>query len=152
MRLSLFCLASIALAALVGCASPPPPAPANQLALQRQVADTERAFAKTMADRDLAAFASFLADEVVFFNGPTPIRGKAAVVTAWRPYFTSPTAPFAWTPEQVEVLPTGRLALSSGPVFAPDGKQVASFTSIWRLEAPGVWRIVFDKGCDCAPP
>ena len=31
---------------------------------------------------------------------------------------------------------------------------VATFTSVWRLEAPGTWRIVFDKGndvCDCAP-
>jgi len=30
--------------------------------------------------------------------------------------------------------------------------RVATFTSIWRMEAPGVWRIVFDKGnpeCDC---
>ena len=35
------------------------------------------------------------------------------------------------------------------------GKPVATFTSIWRLEAPGTWRIVFDKGndvCDCAKP
>ena len=44
-------------------------------------------------------------------------------------------------------------ASSSGPVFDPSGKQIATFSSIWRLEAPGVWRIIFDKGndvCDCA--
>lgn len=32
-------------------------------------------------------------------------------------------------------------------------EQVATFTSVWRLQAPGVWRVVFDKGndlCDCA--
>jgi len=26
------------------------------------------------------------------------------------------------------------------------GKPIARFNSIWRQEAPGVWRIVFDKG------
>jgi len=53
------------------------------------------------------------------------------------------------------VLDSGTLALSSGPVFDPDGKQIATFNSIWRLEAPGQWRIVFDKGsaaCNCASP
>jgi ketosteroid isomerase-like protein len=143
-------LAALGLATLVACASPPP-APAPTV-LQQQVADTERAFAKTMADRDLAAFATFLADETIFFNGPTPLHGKAAVVAAWTRFFDAPAAPFSWTPEQVEVLPSGTLALTSGPVFTPDGKKIASFMSIWRLEAPGVWRIIFDKGCACTAP
>jgi hypothetical protein len=50
------------------------------------------------------------------------------------------------------VLASGTLAISSGPVRDPSGKLVATFTSIWRQEAPGVWRIIFDKGndvCDC---
>jgi ketosteroid isomerase-like protein len=151
MRMTASCLAAGSLAALAACAAPPVAAPADLVVLQGQVAATERAFARTMADRDVATFASFIADEAVFFDGPTPLRGKAAVVAAWTPLFATPTAPFAWAPEQVEVLPSGTLALSSGPVFTPDGKRVASFTSIWRLEAPGVWRIVFDKGCDCVP-
>ena len=36
--------------------------------LKEQVRAAERAFAKTMADRDHAAFISFLADEAVFFG------------------------------------------------------------------------------------
>ena len=62
-------------------------------------------------------------------------------------------APFRWEPAQVEVLDSGALALSSGPVFDPAGTEVATFTSVWRRESPGVWRIVFDKGnaaCNCA--
>lgn len=118
-------------------------------ALQQQVRESERAFAKTMADRDAAAFSTFIADEAVFFDRSGAIRGKAAVIAAWKPYFEGPKAPFAWAPEQVEVLPSGTLAISSGPVFAPGGEKVASFTSIWRREASGVWQIVFDKGCNC---
>jgi ketosteroid isomerase-like protein len=118
-----------------------------------QVFATERAFAKTMADRDHAAFTSFLATDAVFFSGPEPRRGKQAVAEWWKRFYEQPQPPFSWEPERVEVLDTGTLALSTGPVHDPQGKLIATFTSIWRLEAPGTWRIVFDKGneaCDCA--
>lgn len=140
-------------ALLAGCAATAP-RPSNAV-LQQQVADAERAFAKTMADRDHDAFTTFLSDETVFFTGPKPVRGKAQVAAEWKRFFERPAAPFSWRPEQVEVLESGTLAISTGPVFDPQGKPVATFTSIWRLEAPGTWRIVFDKGsdaCDCAKP
>ena len=125
---------------------------ANTAELQKQVADTERAFARTMADRDFPAFVSFVSAEAVFFTGPQPLRGRQQVADGWKRFFEKPDAPFSWKPEQVEVLDSGTLASSSGPVFDPKGKQFATFSSIWRLEAPGVWRIIFDKGnevCDC---
>ena len=143
-------LALLSIAVLAACTTPmTKPSDAD---LRKQVADTERAFAKTMADRDHRAFAAFLSDETVFFTGPKPIHGKAQVAAAWKRFYEHPQAPFYWHPEVVEVLESGTLAISSGPVFDPSGKKFASFTSIWRLEAPGVWRVVFDKGnpeCDC---
>lgn len=123
--------------------------------LQKQVADTERAFAQTMAKRDFAAFAAFVSDEAVFFSGQAPLHGKAEVTAWWKKYYEKPDAPFSWEPGDVEVLPSGTLALSSGPVRNAQGKIVATFTSIWRLEAPGTWHIVFDKGnevCECGKP
>jgi ketosteroid isomerase-like protein len=141
------------LALLAGCATSlsPTAAPATDRAsLERAVRDTERAFARTMADRDHAAFAGFLSAEAVFFAGARALRGRDAVASAWKPFYDGPVAPFSWAPETVEVLDSGRLALSSGPVHDPAGKRIATFTSIWRQEAPGVWRIVFDKGCACA--
>ena len=140
----------VVMTACGGCAAPPPRPDLKELT--RQVADTERAFAKTMADRDQAAFATFLAPETIFFAGTKAFRGKQAVVDAWKRFYDGPAPPFSWKPETVEVLDSGTLALSSGPVLDQSGKHVATFTSIWRMEAPGVWRIVFDKGnevCDC---
>jgi len=141
---------AVVCAALSACATPPG---GSIDAAKAQVFATERAFAKTMADRDYAAFTSFLAVDAVFFSGPEPRRGKQAVADWWKRFYEKPQAPFSWEPERVEVLDSGTLALSTGPVRDPDGKLIATFTSIWRLDAPGTWRIVFDKGnevCDCA--
>ena len=121
-------------------------------ALAAQVRATETAFAASMANRDLAAFSALLADDAIFF-GRSALRGKAAVVEAWTPFFKEARAPFSWRPETVEVLESGTLALTSGPVFDPDGKQTGTFTSIWRRSADGNWKIVFDRGnpvCNCA--
>lgn len=126
-------------------------APSNA-ELKQQVADTERAFAATMAKRDHQAFVSFLAEEAIFYNGTKALRGKDTVAAEWKPFYEKAEVPFSWEPDQVEVLDSGTLAHSTGPVRDPQGKIVSRFNSVWRLEAPGKWRIVFDKGeriCDC---
>ena len=61
-------------------------------------------------------------------------------------FFDAKEAPFSWAPDHVVVLADGTLAHSTGPVRDPSGLAVARFNSVWRLEAPGVWRVVFDKG------
>jgi ketosteroid isomerase-like protein len=114
--------------------------------LQDELRATETAFAKTMADRDHAAFATFIADEAVFF-GRKELRGKPAIVEAWKSLYEGKEAPFSWRPETVSVLDSGTLGLSSGPVLGPDGKQTGTYSSIWRRKADGKWEIIFDKGC-----
>jgi ketosteroid isomerase-like protein len=120
--------------------------------LKKQVADAERAFAATMKARDHAAFKSFVSDEAVFMSKSGSLRGKDAVAKAWRPYYDKPEAPFSWEPDEIEVVESGTLAYSGGPVYDPGGKVVGRFNSIWRLEAPGTWKVIFDRGsevCDC---
>jgi ketosteroid isomerase-like protein len=138
--------------ALIGVGPASLPTQANLATLADQVRDTERAFAKTMADRDHAAFISFLSDEAVFMSEGEALRGKAAIASGWKRFDDGPRAPFSWDPDRVEVLDSGALALSSGPVRDPNGKRVGTFNSIWRREPGGAWKIVFDKGCppcDC---
>lgn len=118
--------------------------------LREQVRATEAAFARSMADRDHAAFVSFLAEEAIFV-GRTAQRGKEAVAAAWKRFYEGPDAPFAWAPERVEVLDSGTLALSSGPVLDPSGQRVGTFNSVWRREKDGKWRIVLDNGCPPCP-
>ena len=148
--------ALIAVLTLAGCATSsmlgrPAEQPDVSVA-KRQVADTERAFARTMAARDHKAFSSFLSREAVFFSGETPLRGAQQVADWWKRYYEGPDAPFSWEPEEVEVLDSGTLALSSGPVRDSKGALIATFTSVWRLEDAGKWRIIFDKGNRACPP
>ncbi len=118
--------------------------------LQAQILEAERAFAKTMEARDVQAFARYVSEEAVFY-GKSILRGREQVVEGWRTYFQGARAPFSWDPEHVEVLRSGTLALSSGPVYDPHGKRIGTFNSVWRLEADGRWRVIFDKGCSCTP-
>lgn len=119
---------------------------ADVATLALQVTLAEKAFARSMAERDHESFASWLSAQAVFFSERGVLRGRAAVAAGWKPYFDGPRAPFSWAPDQVQVLDDGTLALSTGPVYDAAGKPIARFNSIWRQEAPGVWRIVFDKG------
>ena len=139
MRLPLACLLALSFVAVAHAET--------REQLTQQVRDAENAFAATMAARDHKAFATFIADDAVFF-GKEAIRGKAAVVESWKRLYEKPDAPFSWRSEEVQVLDSGKLAHSSGPVLDPQGERVGTFNSIGRRESDGRWKVVFDKGCD----
>ncbi len=115
-------------------------------AVTEEVRAREIAFAQTMADRDFDAFRRFISPEAIFFNGNDAVRGRDAIAEAWAPFFEGADAPFSWHPDVIEVLESGGLALSSGPVWGATGEEVGRFNSIWRRDADGQWRVVFDKG------
>ena len=118
---------------------------------QAAVFNAERAFARSMAERNWSVFASHVSEQAVFFDSNTALRGKTAVLAAWRAYFEGPQAPFSWEPDQVVVLDDGLLAHSTGLVRNPAGQPIGRFNSVWRQEAPGVWRVVMDKGSPLVP-
>jgi len=115
-------------------------------AAEEELRAAETAFAKTMADRNLDGFASFLDAETVFSSPAGPLRGKKAVVDAWSAFYVGEKAPFSWQPEEVVVRASGGIGLSSGPVLDPDGNRVGTFNSVWIKGEDG-WKILFDRGC-----
>ena len=93
-----------------------------------------------------------MAEEALFL-GRSVLRGRKAVTEGWKPYFDGGKAPFSWQPDRVEVVDSGTLAFSTGPVLDAEGKRVGTFNSTWRLEKDGEWRVVLDSGCPpCACP
>jgi ketosteroid isomerase-like protein len=131
-------------------AGPPADPLAERGKLEIELREAETAFARTMAERDPTAFATFLSEEAIFIGSRETLRGKAAVVAGWMRFFEGEDAPFSWAPERAEVLDSGTLGLTSGPVHDPTGARIGTFKSIWR-RAGGAWRIVFDKGCPPCP-
>src|SRR5262245_6452099 len=135
----------VLLALLLGAASMPCAAADDLATLTEQVRATEIAFAKTLADRDVKAFRAMIAADVIWL-ADQPLRGPDQVLTRWQKFFDAAQPPFSWAPELVEVQEGGKLALSTGPVLDPSGKRVGTYTSIWRREKPGEWKIIFDRG------
>jgi ketosteroid isomerase-like protein len=119
---------------------------------REEVFAAERAFARTMADRDHAAFVSFLSPDTIFLSPAAVYRGREEVAEAWRRLYEGPEAPFSWAPERVEVIDSGSLAVSTGPVMDPSGKRTGTYVSTWRRGDDGSWKIVLDTGCGCGEP
>ncbi|MEJ6004468.1 nuclear transport factor 2 family protein [Paucibacter sp. AS339] len=118
----------------------------DQQTWQAQVTEAECGFAASMVQRDLQAFERYLGEHALFFGGEQVLSGRAAVVDGWRAFFQGTSAPFSWAPDQVVVAADGSLAHSSGLVRGPKGDAIGRFNSVWRQEAPGLWRVVVDRG------
>ena len=118
----------------------------------------ELAFAASVANGDPAAFAAAVDDDAVFVDGGGITRGKDAIVANWAPLMAPDRPDFRWHPEIVELSGDGTIALSRGPwtmkAKRADGTVVergGTFNSIWRRQADGSWRILFDAGCPACP-
>lgn len=113
---------------------------------------TELAFARSVAEKNLEAFKSFIDEDAVFASGPT-LRGPEEVVKAWSYYFGPDAPPLVWCPKRVEVLASGALGMTTGPYETlrraenGDPERVRGvFFSVWRRQPDESWKIVFDSG------
>lgn len=150
---SMLLLLCAAAAHVALAAGPDAATSAGRAELAAQVRATEIAFARTLADRDVKTFRAMIAPDVIWL-ADVPLHGPDQVLTRWQKFFDAAQPPFSWAPEIVEVQEGGKLALSTGPVVDTAGKRVGTYTSIWRREASGEWKIIFDRGCpacDCEP-
>jgi len=138
---------TLTLAAADALAATPLPSASDLTAIAAEVKASENAFARSMADRRLDKFTEFVAEDAVF-NGRSAQIGRPAVVEAWKRFFEGAQAPFSWGPDAVAPTADGRYAISTGLVHDPAGKVTGRFTSIWRKDADGHWRVVADQGVD----
>ncbi len=108
------------------------------------VRNTEIGFAKAFADRDAAKFVTFMNDDTTFLSPRNTMAGKAEVMKVWSGYFKDKAAPFSWKPDRVYTNAAGDLGLSTGPVLDADGNHIGNFSSVWRKQSDGTWKIAFD--------
>ena len=124
--------------------------------LADEVRCREIGFSKSIEARDMAAFRAFLDDDARFV-GDRVRRGPEEITAGWSVYAPADGPTLKWRPQIVEVLEDGALALSRGPyrytAVNAEGISVdyfGTFNSIWRRQADGSWKIVFDAGSPSA--
>jgi ketosteroid isomerase-like protein len=132
--------------ALAACASPVPAPDADVASLIA----AERAFAAMAADQGVrASFLANFADDGIAFE-PGPVRLREAWST--RPAPADPKAVrLQWAPAAAAVAASADIGFTTGPftLSLASGARPPShgiFTSVWRRDAAGTWKVVLDAG------
>jgi ketosteroid isomerase-like protein len=149
--LALLLLALLVVFGCAGSASTRPTA-VDPATARAEVRRAEEAFAAAFRARDAERFFAFVADDAVFLGAQKTLHGAAEVRATWTRFFAG-APPFSWHPERVEASADGALGLSTGPILDPGGKQIGVYSSVWRRQPDGSWKVAFDgPGCSHASP
>jgi len=119
--------------------------------------DLEAKFAKDVAERGGAGFASWFApDGVLLGNGAAPVIGQVAIAksTTW----LAKDYQLTWTPADAVMGPSGDIGYTwshyEGHSKDANGNPVlvsGRFITIWRKQADGSWKVALDAGANDAP-
>ncbi len=114
--------------------------------------EADRAFSKMSADVGLyEAFDFYMDDDATMYReGQHPFVGRDSI----RPILsTNPNATLAWEPTSAEIAESGDLGYTLGhweyTVKDSTGslnKSFGYYVSIWKKQADGSWKYVFDSG------
>ncbi|WP_460877688.1 YybH family protein [Rhodanobacter koreensis] len=124
-----------------------------------EVWQRELSFARSVQQHNTAAFASHIATDAVFdANTGRPVRGSTAIVKSWAAIIAGRTVQLSWYPQHVVAAGDGNLAYSSGAYLFEDPAPKANprytigkFSTVWRRDQDGVWRVTFDGGDEGKP-
>jgi ketosteroid isomerase-like protein len=106
-----------------------------------QIEAAERAFAADGATMGVkGAFLKHMADDAIVFD-PAPVNARAL----YEARSNKDELKLQWWPAWVVAARSGDLGLSTGP-WAIDGRRGGWFATIWRRDADGVWRWIYDGG------
>ncbi len=106
-----------------------------------QIEAAERAFAADGATMGMrGAFLKHMASDAIVFD-PNPTNAKAL----YEARSAQGEPKLQWWPAWVVAAKSGELGLSTGP-WAIEGQRGGWFATIWRKDADGVWRWIYDGG------
>lgn len=119
--------------------------------------DLEARFAKDVAERGGAGFASWFAEDgVALGNGAQPLIGNVAIARSakWSPKDYQLT----WTPTDALMGPSGDMGYTWGHFEGrskdANGNPVLTsgrYMTVWRKQPNGEWKVVLDAGANDAP-
>jgi ketosteroid isomerase-like protein len=139
MTLKSAALALIASALAAAAAQAAPASPAEVIA-------AERAFARDGLELGVkAAFLKHSAPEAIIL-APDPTNAQAFY--GGRP--DGKGVKLEWWPEFAGIAASGDLGFTTGPYVVADGKAFGHYFTVWKKQADGGWKWIFDSGVDNA--
>jgi ketosteroid isomerase-like protein len=120
----------------------------------------DRAFDAATAERKIAGFSSFLADNVATLRADQPVlRGKTALQKDWKPVLENNAMSLRWQPISAQISKSGDLGYTVGSytITRTDEKGdlvvgTGKYLTVWRLQKDGSWKVEFDTGVPDTPP
>lgn len=123
-------------------------APMAHAADPAPVIAAERAFAARAAEVGIApSFLEFMADDAIVF-APDPTSAKA--LYSARPPPKTPKEGgtlLAWWPNWAGMAASGDLGFTTGPAEV-NGKRSVIYFTVWKRQADGSWKWIYDGGAD----
>lgn len=148
---SLALLAALAALPLAAVAGPRSKKPAGPPPDGRTLREADQAFDRALAARDPAAFGELVAEDACFAGGGELLRGRAAVLKDWGPFFQPDGPRLTWAPELAELARSGDLGYTVGH-YRFEARDAAGATTtregryvtVWRSGPDGAFRAAAD--------
>jgi len=130
-----------------------PPVSASAKATPETLKQLEAEFMKAAADKGSSGYMSYYADEAVEVpNGAPVIVGKAEIAKGME-FLDNKDNRLEWSPIGADISGSGDLGYTYGNYqfhsTDKDGKPLVEhgkYTSIWKLQKDGSWKVVLDMG------
>jgi ketosteroid isomerase-like protein len=147
---------------LVAAIAPPiarPTVSASPKATAEMLKQLEAEFMKAAADKGSQGYMSYYADDSVEVpNGASLIEGKAEIAKGMG-FLDDKNNRLLWVPVGADISSSGDLGYTYGNyefhAKDKDGKpvvQYGKYTSIWKLQKDGSWKVVLDMGNSSPEP
>ena len=151
MRILRYSLAALALAACSPAEPPPPPDPE---AVRASLMAADQAFAAATAEKGLEGWLAAYDSSGIQMEPDVPFTpGIPAIRAARAPAFADSSFRLTWQPTMAFASAAGDLGYTLGTWqsthYNAEGKgQVTTgkYVTIWRKQADGSWKVVFDGG------
>ena len=134
----------------LGCSQQPPTPPDTRADDAANILQTDMAWSKAAAAKQLDGMLAYYADDAFMFpdNGPMA-TGKDAIRETWDMMLSDPNFSISWQPTKVEVARSGDMGYSHGTYQTTmndaKGKPVTSkgkYVVVWKKQADGSWKAV----------